>query len=346
VRRLRPLVILVALLACAPLQADLIRVPGDYDTIPEAVHYATADDTVIVGTGVYTVEPGSPFGWPIDLDADSPTIRSADGVGKTVLEGDGTTPAFHVPGPPGPLARVHIIGFTIRSVSTPLLKEAECGANFHFTYNNIQDSGDGLDATWSDGLIAYNIIWNNGGNGIEIYHYFGVVEFNEIAYNAWGIRGTCCEEPVIRQNWIHRNSLGGIRTGFHASIENNVIHKNGGPGISLSASYGQVTGNTITENVVGIEIWSVPEVVLRENRIHDNTPYDVATWLSIQGDYDATMNWWGTTDPALIAEHIWDCHDEPEVGLCVVFDPFCWNPNCEPTLVEPLSWGAIKAIYR
>lgn len=329
-----------------PLHADIIHVPGDYDTIPEAVYYGTADDTVIVGTGIYPVEPGGPFGWPAVLGAGSPAILSEDQVGKTVLEGDGTTPAFHVPGPPGPLARVHVTGFTIRNVSTPLLKEADSGADFHFTYNNIQDCGDGLDATWSNGLIAQNIIWNNGGNGIDIYHYSGVIEFNEIAYNAWGIRGVCCEEPTIRQNWIHRNSLGGITTGFYAGIENNVIHKNGGAGISLSASYGHVIGNTITENVIGIEIWSLPDVVLRENGIYGNTPYDVATWLPDQGDYDATMNWWGTTEAALIAEHIWDCNDDPEVGVCVVFEPFCWDSNCEPTLVEPLSWGAIKAIFR
>ena len=58
------------------------------------------------------------------------------------------------------------------------------------------------------------------------------------------------------------------------------------------------------------------------------------------------MTGWGTTDPALVAEHIWDCHDHPEVGLCIVFSPFCSSPNCEPTLVEPLSWGAIKAMFR
>jgi hypothetical protein len=329
-----------------PIHAGTIHVPGDYGTIPEAVHYATADDTVIVGTGLYTIEPGSPFGWPVELDSDSPTIQSEDQVGKTVLQGDGTIPAFYVPGPPGALARVRITGFTIRSVSTPLLKEADCGASFHFTYNNIQDCGDGLDATSSDGLIAYNIIWNNGGNGIEVYHYFGVVEFNEIAYNSWGIRGTCCEEPTIRQNWIHRNSQGGIRTGFYAGIEDNVIHKNGGPGIANGASYGHITGNTITENVVGIEIWSVPDVLLRENGIYDNAPYDVVAWPSDEFNYDGTMNWWGTPEPELIAEHIWDCHDDPDIGVCIQFEPFCMSPGCEPTPVEPVSWGAIKAMFR
>ena len=65
-----------------------------------------------------------------------------------------------------------------------------------------------------------------------------------------------------------------------------------------------------------------------------------------RSDYDATMNWWGTTDPDLIAEHIWDCNDDPGLGVCILFDPFCKNPNCEPTLVEPVTWGAIKLLYR
>jgi hypothetical protein len=343
---LRPVGALLALLVCSPLSADIIRVPGDYDTIPEAVHYATADDTVIVGTGIYAVEPGGPFGWPAVLDDDSPHIRSEDQVGKTVLEGDGTVPAFHAAGPAGMIARIHITGFTIRNVSTPLLKQPDCFADFHLTYNNIQDCGAGLDATGGNGLIAHNVIWNNGGNGIEIYHYLGVIEFNEIAYNDWGIKGLCCETPTIRQNWIHRNSLGGVDTGFFAQIENNVIHMNDGPGIALDAQDGQVTGNAIRQNAVGIQVRWATNVLVRENGIHDNEIHDAAVVDGGRDDYDMTMNWWGTTDPQLIAERIWDCHDDPELGTCILFDPFCTNPGCEPTLIENQSWGAIKTIYR
>jgi hypothetical protein len=345
-KRLLPLATVMALLVCAPLSADIIHVPGDYDTIPEAVHYGTADDTVVVGTGTYTVEPGGPFGWPIDLDLDSPRIVSEDQVGKTVLEGDGTIPAFRTVGSAGPSARVHITGFTIRNVSTPLLRDTDGGTSFHFTYNNIQDCGDGLDATGAGGLIAHNIVWNNDGVGIFIYHYFGVIEFNEIAYNTWGIRGWCCEEPTIRQNWIHRNSLGGIATSFIAQIENNVIIENYGPGIALGAYNGYVTGNSIRGNAVGMKVWWAADVLVRENGIYDNEPYDIQVMHPSRDDFDATMNWWGTTDPDLIAEHIWDCNDDPTLGVCILFDPFCKNPECEPTSVEALSWGAIKAIYR
>lgn len=344
--RLLTLATTLALLVGARASAEIIRVPGDYDTIPEAVHYATADDTVLVGTGLYSVEPGYPFGWPIVLDEDSPTIVSEDQVGKTVLQGDGTIPAFRVLGPPGPSARVRVTGFTIRGVSSPLLKDPECGANFLFTYNKIQNCGDGLDATWGGGLIAHNVIWDNDGVGIWIFHYWGIVEFNEIAYNTWGIGGTCCEEPTIRMNWIHRNSHGGIATGFYAYIEDNVVDKNGGPGIAHNAWSGHITGNTIRGNEIGVEIWSMPSVLFCENQIHGNEPYDILVACPDEFDCDATMNWWGTTDPDLIAEHIWDCRDDPGLGTCILFEPFCMNPNCEPTPVEPLSWGAIKAMYR
>ena len=343
--RLPPLATALALLTAAPLTAGIIHVPGDYDTIPEAVYSATADDTVRVGTGTYIVEPGSPYGWPIELDPESPTIMSEDQVGKTVLQGDGTIPAFRVT-TPGFDSRVRIVGFTIRNVASPLDKLANTGAEFLFEYNNVQDCGDGLDAAWSDGLIAHNIIWNNGGYGVDIFQFTGTIEFTEIAYNTWGIRGVTGEPPTIRMNWIHRNSEGGIWAGFNIVIEHNMIIKNGGPGIAQGAVGGQIIGNTIRENAVGVTIHGSTSVLIRENGIYGNEPYDVRVETGGRFDYDMTMNWWGTTDAELIAEHIWDCADDPALEPCVLFDPFCMNPACEPTLVEPWSWGAIKSLYR
>jgi hypothetical protein len=262
-----------------------------------------------------------------------------------VLEGDGTIPAFRVAAP-GPDARIRIIGFTIRSVSSPLLKGEGCGGRFLFTNNNVQNCGDGLDASWSSGLIARSVIWDNDGIGIDVSHFSGTIEFDEVAYNTWGIWGTAGESPTIRMSWIHRNSLGGIRTGSDASIDHNVIHKNGGPGILEAAVSGRITGNTISENAVGISVSTPTSAVIRENGIYGNAPYDVRVEADGRYDVDMTMNWWGTTYPDLISERIWDCHDDPELESCIVFEPFCTDPGCAPTLAEPLSWGAIKTMFR
>ena len=42
---------------------------GDVDNIPEAMFCGTANDTVLVMPGLYAVEEGVPYPWPVPLDA-------------------------------------------------------------------------------------------------------------------------------------------------------------------------------------------------------------------------------------------------------------------------------------
>ena len=45
------LVVSLALVATAPVLADVIDVPGDYDTIQEAIDAASDGDTIMVAAG-------------------------------------------------------------------------------------------------------------------------------------------------------------------------------------------------------------------------------------------------------------------------------------------------------
>jgi hypothetical protein len=62
--------------------------------------------------------------------------------------------------------------------------------------------------------------------------------------------------------------------------------------------------------------------------------------------FDATGNWWGTTDPSLIAAGILDCADDPEIPRCIRYEPWCLDPACTSSAASRISWGAIKALYR
>jgi hypothetical protein len=57
---------------------------------------------------------------------------------------------------------------------------------------------------------------------------------------------------------------------------------------------------------------------------------------------DLTGNWWGTTDTAYIAEHIWDCHDDPQVRIFFDYEPIADGPI--PT--EGQTWSQVKERFR
>jgi len=181
------------------------------------------------------------------------------------------------------------------------------------------------------------------------YHTSAAVEDNEIYRNAHGIVDDCCNGPAIRRNRVHHNDGYGIRTGYAdiEIVEDNLIENNGGIGLAVGYS-GPVQDNVVRNNAVGVAAtsWLGTYVSLHNNDIYDNTDANLEIRTDRTGTWDCTSNWWGTTDPAVIAEMIWDCNDDPELLICVEFDPFCTSPGCEPTAVEATTWGGVKALYR
>ncbi len=318
---------------------------GDYDNIPEAVAAGGLIDTVLVAAGTYAVTAAN--GWPVILDPPAPTLMSVAGAAATVLEGDGATAAFARGTADG--VELKVVGFTIRN--TTRVVDLDFGMTYEilFTDNIVESNGYGLEAdnTMSDGLIARNTFINNGNFGISTYHLWGTIELNEIMGSPIGIKGVCCEEPLIRNNYIHDNMQEGIKTGFGARIEGNIIEGNGAAGVSTEGGPDNyVQGNFIRENETGLFLAYPNGIDLRFNDIHDNTTYDLMLGpASPAGTFDATHNWWGTTDPDAIAAGIWDCEDDPAVACCVIFEPCCASPGC-PTQTDASTWGGIKAMYR
>ena len=339
---------LAALLLTSPAVGVTITVDagggGDYDNIPEAALNATSGDTVLVMPGLYSVVPPD---WPIVLHADSPAFVSESGAPSTILEGDGSVPAFHVFAEVFD-ARTTIVGFTIRNTTAPIFKEFECGGLIHFTDNVLEFNGQGLDAQQGGaGCIARNLIQHNGSFGLSVYHFNGVVEHNEICYSEGdGISGLCCEEPTIRYNHIHDNGESGIDPNFYCYATDNIIENNNEAGVEVH-SHAYLYHNLIRGNSVGVRIWADPEGRMDHNDVSGNTTYAVQVMGggSGRGNYLARYCWWGSSSGDFVRQSIWDSGDDPGISTTITYSPYCTIPGCAVP-VEAKSWGAIKALYR
>ncbi len=321
---------------------------GNFDNIPEAMFHGTADDTVLVLPGFYEVETGIPYPWPILLDADSPALMSQAGAELTLIFAGGMMPAFEVPDDTFG-ARAFIAGFKFQWLQTPLHWGYPTSGTVHFTDNIVKGCQTGVDVRMGKGLVARNLIEGPGIYGIEAGHFEGVIEDNEVHGFKNGVTGTD-GNTVIQRNHIHDNGLSGV-AGFDNCIAiDNVVEHNGGSGFSISFD-AHLTGNVIRGNSTGVYFWGGPHNgFMNRNDIYDNVEFAVHSYceehIPDPPDFDATMNWWGTTDPDEIAAGIWDCRDSMWAAVCFVVEPWCTAPGCEPVPVEAASWGAIKALYR
>ena len=337
---------LVVILSTA-LPADVVYVDpsggGDYDNIPDAVAATASPDTVLVAPETYAVTAAE--GWPVLLPLTAPVIMSEGGADVTILDGDGSVAAFQVTSDG---AGVHISGFTFTGMTTPMICFG--AGELRFTDNIVTANAVGLDVSgvMNPGVIARNVFSNNGVAGLWIYHFWGVIEENEIYGNPCGIRGSCCEDPIIRYNYVHDNTGNGIHTGFSAKIEENTVEYNAGFGIAASGdSDSYVRKNVVRYNGIGLVLGYATGIEVKRNDLCDNLGFDLELAMGGASDeVDATMNWWGTTDPDEISARIWDCYDDPGIPGCVLYMPCCDAQGCPINPVEQATWGAIKGMYR
>jgi len=344
----------LAAVAAGSVSAHTITVDcqglGDFEDLPLAVWAGDESDTVLVEPCVYHV--GS-FGWPIQLSADSPTIVGREGAEVTILQGTGTQSAFVI----GRGFRACIKGLTFRNLEHVIDRGKGDRAGFvHFTENVIEYCGEGLNASnlLDTSVVSDNVIIYCDGYGIYMYHNSGIISGNEVCYNVCGITGSCCETPTIQGNHVHHNSAVGIHTVFYANVTENIIEYNGLGIFTESTGYSNVFANNIirfnagaTYYPGGVFFGGYGPMQFYHNDVYGNEPHNFACdEYSSACVIDATMNWWGTTNPHEIAAGIYDCSDDPGIDACVVFDPWCACPGCEPTIVKPATWGSIKSLYR
>ncbi len=95
--------------------------------------------------------------------------------------------------------------------------------------------------------------------------------------------------------------------------------------ISLtSSSNPRIENNTITSCYRGISVGSGTVVTFTYNNLEDISNYSIYSWRTT--NFNATYNWWGTTDTAVIDEKIYDYDDDFILGK-VNYTPFLTAPN-------------------
>jgi parallel beta-helix repeat protein len=103
------------------------------------------------------------------------------------------------------------------------------------------------------------------------------------------------------------------------TIKGNYIANNK---VGVSGS-GDIQSNTITGNKIGIQ-YPTSTGTLKNNNIFNNTKNNFV--LDASQDFDATNNWWGTTDTQAISQTIRDYKDDFNLGT-VNFVPFLTSPS-------------------
>ena len=308
------LVVSLALVATAPVLADVIDVPGDYDTIQEAIDAASDGDTIMVAAGLYEesvvidksltlkgaqagVDARTRSGAETIIEPDNPDeqtgieiVSAADHV--VVIDGLTVQNARHgITAPsPEPAMAADIIVRNVRALN--LVKFA---ISMAFTmeatveYCYVKDAQYGINAGALTPFLPTVATFRN----------------NETVNAEFGITGYL-EDSLIEGNLVRDFVTGG--KGIDGQFLNTEIKNNTvtgyveGAALTFEEHYGRylskdvkVEGNTFTGNSLGIYVFdtqtTLTGITVNFNNIDGNSRYGV--WNQGGETLDATKNWWG-----------------------------------------------------
>ena len=274
------------------------------DTINVAA--GTYPENVTIGKANLTLQSATPLGAIIrpTVSASNAVYISADGVTVDGFEIDGTT-----------VCKNGIYGWETSGLTIKNNK-------IHGAVNTWDGCGILLISWGNAGTVFNNLIQNNevydtGRMGIMVMDHGGP------DLPDWGpytvTSGNTITGNTVHDVWQKATAWGDggggiqINVGKNCAITNNVVYdvRDGQRGIYMfgSAAGNTITGNTLRDNPIGIELWisgqggttivwggetpTSPQVHL--NNIYGNSLYGAKSY-NIQGTsmvMDATNNWWG-----------------------------------------------------
>jgi parallel beta-helix repeat protein len=108
--------------------------------------------------------------------------------------------------------------------------------------------------------------------------------------------------------------------GSNAKILRNLLTLSKTYGIEVTNSSPEITGNTITQNEVGLLLRGESFPKVRDNNIFGNAMFEVvvnsykATADGKPVEIDMSNNWWGRITPDVVSDKIDDADDDPTAG--------------------------------
>jgi hypothetical protein len=189
---------------------------------------------------------------------------------------------------------------------------------------NISQAGGGIRFETQNATITNNTIYGCGV-GIGFYEYYGnaVISDNTIYDSKVGIN---LNDTLL---------LADDEVAVAISIQRNLIRNNTyGIAITVPAI---IENNAIEDNLVGI----VTDVLLSTcyNNIEGNNQ---SIYLLSSNNFNASNNWWGTTDISTINQTIYDSKYDSNLGT-VTFIPFLTEQN--PEIPEFSSWLLLPLFF-
>jgi len=286
---------------------NIIHVPADFQTIQEAIDYATNGDTIEVDAGIYYEH--------IFINK-SITLQGANAT-TTIIDGasNGTILTLEA-------SNIYITGFTIRNAGTTysaIASERDRGTNTRHTITNniIMTSQYGIYLAYSNqNTITNNTISNNFLSGI----YLNSADRNDILSNAitespYGMRLLYSTGNTISGNTISKTSYGiyisdlstdnivtlntvsGQTSGIYVSSDNNIVDHNtitdSAYGIYFfDCTTGTINYNTLTNNSYGIRIYMLTLTTTSHTITNNKAIFnDWAIELTRSIDNTFTGNW-------------------------------------------------------
>jgi parallel beta-helix repeat protein len=264
-----------------------IRIPGDFDTVREALASARDKDRLVLAEGVWE----GPFLIPAAVEL--------EGIpGKTIIQcaADSGSVITFAPGVQG----ARLSGLTLRHLSFDAGAERFSlalvrGAKVDFSDCRFeQGSGHGIAVTGGGHARVLRCRFTeNGWNGIAAVGEGSllVAEDNRLDGNFQnGIEAWDGAEVILSKN----RSTGNSRNGIHVdcgtdsvTILDNTLSGNREFGLVLSAAGGgEVTGNTMTENFLGGMVVrpAAGKTAVRSNTITDNGGPGLALGKGLSGE--------------------------------------------------------------
>jgi outer membrane protein assembly factor BamB len=130
---------------------------------------------------------------------------------------------------------------------------------------------------------------------------------------------------------IIRKNIDGSRLGeARFRLSNNLYEDNIGKAINFRNSRVEIHHNIFRRNGSGIFLFETDkESVIEQNNFYDNR-VNVRLGDFFKGEVQFEKNWYGTTDPQLIADGIHDRQDNPDIGTVLISPARRWVERSGP----------------